>query len=199
MHVAAYAKTYVMLKKYGIEPVHFPEKHLAVVSLQGKLLLQAAKKEIERLLSSPRNSDASVLLDNFRNPERTLQTSEVVSFAVSPLRIRRSGSTWENWSLAGKRIAIAPASALSRELLSNPDLRDATIVAYFDRDSILHGKSINNVPILPYSAIPETAPDFILVAAPEHHKNDIVLTITSHLGDPSRVAALDISTCETSS
>lgn len=47
-HVGAYAKTYSMLEKYGFPPVHFPEKHLAVVSLQGKLLLQAAKDEIGR-------------------------------------------------------------------------------------------------------------------------------------------------------
>lgn len=195
-HIAAYARTYVTLKRYGLQAVHFPEKHLAVVSLQGKMLLQASKAEIERLSNSARDPAPQLELKDFRRTAHNSLMAKTASFTVAPLRICHPDAAWENWSLAGKRIALAPACAQSRALLADPSLHEAEIVACFDRDAVLHGKALDGIPILPYSSILEEAPDFILVAAPEHHMNDIVRTVASNLGSTSCVAAFSASICE---
>ncbi|MBZ0105891.1 MAG: radical SAM protein [Sulfuricella denitrificans] len=186
-HIAAYAKTYLMLEKHGLEAIHFPEKHLAVVSLQGKVLLQSAKAEIERLRKERKNVEGHLLLEDFRESGNSVATGEVASFTVSPLRIRQSGQEWQTLSLAGKRLALAPACTLSRQLLASPELDGAEIVGFFDRDAVLHGKFVDGIKVSPYSALQGLSPDMVVVAAPEHHRYDIARTILAQLNDSTPV------------
>lgn len=184
-HIAAYAKTYVMLKKHGLESVHFPEKHLAVVSLQGKLLLAAAKQEIAHL-GQDKAIPATLALKDFRKAGkaadaiRTAQM-ETANLAVSPLRIRHAGEGWKPLSLANKRVVLAPACVMSRQLLSHPDLQGAKVVGFLDRDKVLHGKRIDGIQVLPYSAIGELHPDHVFVAAPEHHCESIAQAVAEQV------------------
>lgn len=194
-HIAAYAKTYVMLEKHGLRAIHFPEKHLAVVSLQGKLLLQSAKEEISRLRGEASPLSTHLLLDDFRNPSSIGQIDAVTELTISPLRIRRPGQEWRPVSLAGKRVALAPACTLSRQLLANPELHEAEVVGFFDRDTVLHGKVIDGVTVAPYSDLASLAPDFIIVAAPEHHRRNIARTLSNNLVGASHVAVLVPSGC----
>lgn len=188
-HIAAYAKTYVMLERHGLRPVHFPEKHLAVVSLQGKMLLQAAIQEIDRL--KKRAPVPNLLLDNFRSPQNVSTNDDVTFIAVSPLRIRKPGQDWQPLSLAGKRLALAPACTLARQLRASPELREAEIIGFLDRDAVLHGKMIDGVMVASYSDLSSLSPDLVVVAAPEHHRYNIARTVSDDgVGGTSRVAVL---------
>lgn len=194
-HVVAYAKTYLMLEKHGLEAIHFPEKHLAVVSLQGKVLLQSAKTEIARLRNSGKSAPESLLLEDFRDDGSAQSAGGVTNFTVSPPRTRQSGQDWQALSLAGKRLALAPACTMSRQLLASAELDGAEVVGFFDRDAVLHGKIIDGVKVSPYSALQELSPDMVVVAAPEHHRYDIARVVSSSLGDASRVVVFEISDC----
>lgn len=196
-HIAAYAKTYITLQKHGLEAIHFPEKHLAVVSLQGKMLLEAAKKEISRLKQEMPQPSPQLQLENFRAPLGKFTTPEVTTLTLSPLRIRYSGNDWQVLSLANKRIALAPACTLSRQLLTDPELLGAEVVGFFDRDSVLHGKQIDGITVLPYSDLPAQSPDFIVIAAPEHHQHNIAQTVAKYAGEIPCIAILETSTDRT--
>ncbi|WP_168734295.1 radical SAM protein [Pseudothauera nasutitermitis] len=190
-HVAAYAKTYLMLEKHGLNAVHFPEKHLAVVSLQGKMLLESAKAEIARSRKGPRHPTINLRLENFRDADGARAAGEAAGFSVSPLRIRPPGQDWQAISLAGKRLALAPACTLARRLLAHPELAGAEIVGFFDRDTVLHGKQIDGVTVYPYAQLAEQAPDLVIVAVPEHHRKDIAATVAKHLDRAAEIAVFE--------
>lgn len=190
-HIAAYAKTYLMLEKHGLEAIHFPEKHLAVVSLQGKLLLEAAKTEIARLRKNPNLAATHLRLGDFRDTAGTMGVDEVIGLSVSPLRTRAPGQDWQAISLAGKRLAIAPACTLARHLRAHTELDEAEIIGFFDRDTVLHGKQIDGLTVFPYADLMSLSPDMIVVAAPEHHRYDIARTVSEYLDSDSRVVVLE--------
>ncbi len=179
-HVSAYAKTYLML-----------EKHLAVVSLQGKLLLQAAKEEIERLRSERKSTSAYLELVDFRDVRPAQPAVETTALAVSPLRIRVPGGDWQSISLKGKRVVLAPACVLARQLLADPELSEAEVVGFLDRDAVLHGKEIEGVKVFPYAELAKLMPDLVIVATPEHHRQAITQTVSNHLGANTNVAVLE--------
>ncbi|MEI7429027.1 MAG: radical SAM protein [Betaproteobacteria bacterium] len=195
--IDAYAKTYLLLEKHGMEAVHFPEKHLAVVSLQGKLLLQAAKEEISHL-RKPTKPSASVQLKlkDFRglvDTKSTVETNDSIpQLALSPLRIFTPGQEWHPFSLQGKRIALAPACTLSRYVRALPELAEASIVGFFDRDTTLHGKCIDGVEVFPYNALSSMSPDIVIVAAPKHHRYNIARTVSENHFDFNQVVVLTI-------
>lgn len=196
-HIAAYAKTFVMLQKHGLEAIHFPEKHLAVVSLQGKILLEAAKTEISRLRQSAPQSSAQLRLENFRTHLSKTQVPKAAALTVSPLRIRHPGSEWQVLSLRKKRVALAPACTLSRQLLTNPELLEAEIIGFFDRDPVLHGKKIDGITVHPYADLSVQSLDFIVIAVPEHHQNNIAQTVTTFAGETTCILILKGSTDRT--
>ena len=189
-HVSAYAKTYCMLENHGLKAVHFPEKHLAVVSLQGKLLLQAAKEEIEHQRSERKSTSAHLKLVDFRDDRQAQPFSEATELAVSPLRIRAPGGDWQPTSLKGKRVVLVPACVLARQLLAHPELGDAEVLGFLDRDTVLHGKTIDGVTVFPYAELPRLEPDLAIVAAPEHHRQAIASTVAQHLGANADIAFL---------
>ena len=102
---------------------------------------------------------------------------EPPSFSTMPLRIKAPNQDPEPWSLRGKRVLLAPACPLTTALLADPDIREAHILGFLDRDQVLHGKSIQGVPVYGYHEIPDLAPDVILVAPPKQHKADILKTL----------------------
>lgn len=190
-HVSAYAKTYLMLEKYGLKAVHFPEKHLAVVSLQGKLLLQAAKDEIERLRSERKSASAHLELIDFRNSRPEQLSGTATDIAVSPLRIRPPGENWQPTSLKDKRVVLAPACVLARHLSAHQELGEAEVIGFLDRDAVLHGKKIDGVTVFPYADLAKLKPDLVIVAAPEHHRQAIANTVSAHLVENSRLAIFE--------
>ncbi len=198
-HVSAYAKTYCMLEKHGLKAVHFPEKHLAAVSLQGKLLLQAAKDEIKRLRSDRKPPAADLELADFRDARPASSASDAaktVELAVSPLRLRIPGGDWQPTSLKGKRLALAPACVLSRQLLAHPELSKAEVVGFLDRDPVLHGKKIDGVTVYPYAELAGLAPDLVIVAVPEHHRQAIAGTVSAQIETNTSVVVFDGIFCD---
>ncbi len=193
--VTAYAKTYLMLEKHGLEAIHFPEKHLAVVSLQGKMLLKLAKTEIARLRKETSSTASQLYLKDFRSSTVAVAQgtapANTTELAVSPLRIRPPGQDWQTVSLIGKRLALAPACTMARQLLAHSDLANAEIVGFFDRDAVLHGKQIDGMEVFPYAALSSLAPDLVIVAAPKHHRYNIAHTVSGSLGETSTIAVFE--------
>lgn len=190
-HIQAYAKTYLMLEKHGVRAIHFPEKHLAVVSMQGKMLLQAAKDEIARLRKTRAGSETLRLVDFRDGAPGAASTAQPSQLALAPLRIRQPGEPWRPVDLSGKRIALAPACVLSRKLLASGELSGADVVGFFDRDTVLHGKQIDGVTVYPYAQLAEQAPDLVIVAVPEHHRRDIAATVAKHLDRATEIVVLE--------
>jgi len=190
-HISAYARTWLMLEKHGLRPVHYPEKHLAVVSLQGKMLLQAAKDEITRLRKSRSDSQTLHFIDFRNNTNTATGADQYTSLALAPIRIRQPDNVWRKAELAGKRVALAPACVLSRKLLSSDELADAQVIGFFDRDTVLHGKQIDGVTVYPYVQLADQKPDLVIVAVPEHHRKDIAATVAKHRNSATEIAILE--------
>ena len=183
--VRAYARTYELLDKHGIQAVHFTEKHLGNVSPQGRLLLEMARGSIRKLETGRKPSDG-LYLGDFRNGEQE-PLADHVGFACRPLRVfGRAGEA--SWDLKGRRILIAPACALSVPLLKDPEVLSGEIVGILDRDPVLQGKRVEGFPVHGYEAIGSLAADVILVAAPSHHRQAILGSIRRHMSGGEQVA-----------
>ncbi len=188
-HIAAYTKMYLLLKKHGLEAGHFTENHLAAVCQQGKNLMDNVLSEINKFASS---DIPDLILNNFREGEKEKSASILPAyFDTMPLRIKIANENPEPWSLNGKRVVIAPACHLSRNLLSDSDIRESNILGILDRDTILQGKSIDGITIHGYDAIPELDPEVILVASPEQHRADILQTLTRYTDKGTRIAVFN--------
>jgi uncharacterized Fe-S cluster-containing radical SAM superfamily protein len=186
-HVAAYAKMYALLKKHGMNAVHYTEGHLATCSLHGRILMERVLSEIDRYEI---NEAPGIMLKDFRQDEQAAFT-EPLSFSTMPLRIRAPHRDPEPWSLRGKRVLLAPAYPLTTGLLSDQDIKEAHILGFIDRDQVLHGKSIQGVPVYGYHEIPGLAPDVILVAPPKQHKTDILKTLAKHAAKDTCIAVFE--------
>jgi pyruvate-formate lyase-activating enzyme len=186
--IAAYAKMYNLLKKHGIEPVHYSTGHLALVSVQGKILLDRVIKEIED--TAPSSYPPDLILGNFRRKEKTAPIRTAL-FDTQPLRTIKDGQTRKPWSLQGKRVLLAPACPQSVALLSDPEIRAGRLIGFLDRDRMVQGKTIQGIVIHGYEAIPDLAPDVILVASPVQHQSDIVGKLARHAGESVQVAVLN--------
>lgn len=191
-HVSAYAYTYVTLAKHGTPPTHFPEKHLAVVSLQGKLLLQAAKDAITRLERKPSKAPIPIIIHDQRSEESTPAIDGARDFQPDPPRVRHTNGHWEPISLAGKRVALAPAGVLARRLLADGTLLGADVIGIFDRDKVLHGKQIDGITVFPHTALSAAQPDVVIVAAQDHNRLPIVQEIVARIGGSSKVLVLTL-------
>ena len=186
-HINAYAKLFILLKKHGLIAEHFAERHLANVSRQGKMLLDQALKAIEALEKKSAKNIPSIRLDDFREKNLLVTSDPLPIMTLQPLRIRKQGGTWENYSLEGKTILIAPACKKAKELLEDNEIRKGEVVGFLDRDTVLHGKSIEGVPIFPYSVLASVKPDVIIVAAPTLLVETISATIKTEVGDRSKI------------
>jgi hypothetical protein len=186
--IAAYVKMYSLLKKHGIQAVHYTTGHLALVSLQGKTLLNRVLKEIEATV--PTSYPVDLILENFRQKEPT-ETIRTASFHTSPLRITHPDQTAGAWSLLGKRVLLAPACPQSIALLSDSEIRTSLLLGFLDRDRAVQGKTIQEIAIHGYEALPDLAPDVILVASPLQHQDDIVRKLVHCTGESTQIVVLN--------
>jgi hypothetical protein len=76
-------------------------------------------------------------------------------------------------------------------LLSDPEIRAGRLIGFLDRDRMVQGKTIQGIVIHGYEAIPDLAPDVILVASPVQHQSDIVGKLARHAGESVQVAVLN--------
>ncbi|MGC8490160.1 MAG: radical SAM protein [Syntrophobacteraceae bacterium] len=183
--IAAYAKMYNLLKKHGIDPVHYTTGHLALVSVQGRILLDRVMKEIER--TAPANSQPDILIRDFRHQEEMSQL-RITRFDTLPLRIFGDAHDAAPWSLRGKQVLLAPACPKAVALLSDPEIQAGRLLGFLDRDRMIHGKSIQGMTIHGYEAISSLAPDVIIVASPPQHQADIVGKLAAYAGKNIEVA-----------
>ncbi len=188
-HIAAYTKMFLLLKKHGLEAGHFTENHLAAVCQQGKILMDRVLSETNKSAS---NDIPDLVLKNFREGEKEKSASTLSAyFDTTPLRIKTPNENPEPWSLNGKRVVIAPACHLAKDLLNDTDIRTGNILGFLDRDPVLQGKSIEGIPIHGYDSIPDLDPEVILVASPDQHRNDILQTIARYTTTAARIAILN--------
>ena len=186
-HIAAYTKMYALLRKHGVNAVHYTEGHLATCSLHGKILMERVLSEINKYYI---NEAPSLILKDFRQDEQAAFI-EPLSFSTMPLRIKTPNQDPEPWSLRGKRVLLAPACPLTTALLADPDIREAHILGFLDRDQVLHGKSIQGVRVYGYQEISALAADVILVAPPKQHKADILKIITKNSNKNTCIAVFE--------
>jgi len=191
-YIEAYAKMYLLMQKHGLAPTHYSETHLAAVCKQGLALMEKVRMRIKKTSMANDLNAPSLLLKDFRLNENSA-VIRASSFYTKPLRIQLLNQDPLPWSLLGKRVLLAPACALSTSLLADPDIRQANLVGFLDRDSVLQGKSIEGIPIYDYKAIPALEPEIILIAAPEQHQRDILQTVAKYFRQaPCNVAVRQI-------
>ncbi len=182
--IAAYAKMYNLLKKHGLNATHYTYGHLALICKEGKSLLDKVLSEIEK---------ASVFQAASQAPEgeggrRQTASSHTAFFDVQPLQKMNPPSGAAPWSVAGKRIVLAPACPRSADLAKDGDISRARIIGFLDRNAVLQGKTIEGIPIVGYAALSELEPDIVLVAAPQQHQADIEKQIVQSAKPGTQIA-----------
>jgi len=171
-HIEAYARLYILLKKHGIEPLHFYKQHLAPTVKFGKELLDKVLSRIEELKLGVSLDDPDLHLPDFRKGSLEKVDASYITFSTDPLVHKLSDGSLEPWSLAGKRVLLAPVCKRTRDLLPKSGIREAEILGFIDRSPVVQEKRVEGFPVFGYDAIPEA--DFILVAGPEQHHSDII-------------------------
>jgi len=189
-HIAAYAKMFGLMKRHGLTAGHFTENHLATVCEQGKILMENALLEINKCLTDDARFPPDLMLTDFRYNGKSVSIDPAY-FDTTPLRITMPNQNPTPWSLAGKRVVLAPACSLSSALLTDPEIRKSQIVGFLDRDSVLQGKSIEGIAIHGYDAIPALDPEVILVASPKQNRADILRTVAKYASQAARIVVLD--------
>jgi uncharacterized Fe-S cluster-containing radical SAM superfamily protein len=187
-HIAAYAKMYGLMRKHGLNGVHYTDTHLAAVGQPGKLLMEKVRSEINR---STNHNSPDLILKDFRQEERAISSIEPASFMTMPLRIKTPHQNFEPWSLLGRRVLLGPACSLTSALLEDPDIKKGQLIGFLDRDPVLHGKSIEGIPIYGYEAIPDLDPEVILIASPEQHQADILQTLNKYTKQTVGIVVLE--------
>jgi uncharacterized Fe-S cluster-containing radical SAM superfamily protein len=184
-----YAKLFWLLRKHGLEPVHYNDTHLAAISPQGRLLMDSVRQEIARTAPSKSIQDEDLLLCDFRTPAEA-EALPVQTFTLDPLRFEGLSVLNEPGSLSGLRVMIAPTSPASKALLDVPEIQSAQILGFLDRDPILWGKQVGGVPIYGYQAVTDLAPDIVLAVPPQQHRTEILNTLSLACREATRIAAL---------
>ena len=187
--IGAYAKMYLLLKKHGIEAFHYYKEAIATVCQEGRDIMNQVLSAIEIHNSVTPLGVPDLIFKDFRNRE-PMVGSEPDKFSIAPLELRTNGGSSEGWSLAGKRILLAPACPLTRELLSDPEIQRADWIGFIDRNPIQQGKSIDGRTIYSYEAIPSMGVDVVLVAPPEKHRIDILDAIARNAPVGIQIAEL---------
>lgn len=163
-HILAYAKTYLMLEKHGLKPVHYAEKHLGPASQHGINLLKMAKEKIETLTLKKKNAESLQLVDFRTNKVDDGESQSYLQFRLSPKLEIKTEDGWKSPNLKGKTIAIAPASPRIKDFLDGITAAGGEVLGIFDLDKVLHGKVIEGVTVYPYTAGEELDPDVVFIA-----------------------------------
>ncbi len=178
--INAYAKLYHLLKKHGLEAIHYTEGHLAKISRPGKLLLQKTLERCQQL--EPRSVDAekqrTLHLNDFRMVHDA-PTALVESFSLSDGRIVASG---ENLDLSNKRVAIVPATEATRSLLKIVKACGPASINFVDASTLLQGKKVDGHEIMPYEGLPDLKPDVVLALPPDQHRAAILAQLERSMG-----------------
>jgi hypothetical protein len=95
----------------------------------------------------------------------------------------------EHWKAEGPSIALAPAGRFARSLLSHTALREAHLVAFFDRAPAGPGASCDGRPVHAYGELHQLNPDYVLVASPVL-EDEIVSAIQAEGFPASRIVRL---------
>ena len=175
-----------MLKKHGIDAGHFEENHLANYSRHGQILLQRVKEEIKRLESKTNFNLPGVLLKDFRLDERYFGVDPEY-FSTNPLMVLNGDMESKPYSVKGKKVVIVPTCYMSKALLSEPEIQEAEIAGFVDRDTVLQGKNIEGIKVYGYEAIKELKPDVILVASHEQHHQSILKQVSECAGKGTKI------------
>jgi Radical SAM superfamily len=183
-----YAKLYWLLRKHGLDPVHYNDTHLAAISRQGRMLMERIRSEISRTAPGAASLVPELRLPDARNPHGD-EAEPVQTFTLHPLRFGNPGAP-EDGTLEGLRVLIAPTSPASIALLDEPALQSAQILGFLDRDPVLWEKRVRGLPIYGYQAIEELDPDLILAVPPDQHRTDILRTLAAASDPRIRIAAL---------
>jgi len=181
--IAAYAKMYSLLVKNGINVVHYTIGHLAAVCLQGQTLMEKVMQKIEEVMSS---DNSTPILQGFIKDDDHIGPKPAL-FSTDPLCLMPVEQEQQSWSVAGKRILLAPACPLSIALLNDTDIGKDNIIGFLDRDCIIQGKTIQDKTIYGYDKIAELAPDLIMIAVPGQHREDIVREITQYTNEDEEI------------
>lgn len=187
-HVDAYAKTFLLLKKHGLQAFHFSKSFLSVVVQEGRDLMQQTLQRIDELEAKNTIDEQLLHLVDFRNGD-PLELDPPSYFVTHPLRLKNDSADEKPWPLTNKKVLIAPATPLSSSLLDDPSIRDSNFLGFLDRSSALQGKNVNGHLVYPYESISELSPDIILVASP-FHQDDILNTLAKHNNGRIQIAAL---------
>ena len=187
--IEAYAKLYLLLKKHGIEAFHYFREAIATFSHEGREIMDRVLSAIDTQSVKVKLGVPDLVFKDFRNRE-PLVPSKPDEFSINPLLLKTNGRSSKGWSLAGKRILLAPACPRTRELLSDPQIQQAEWIGFVDRNPIQQGKMIEGRSIYSYEAIPSVGVDVILVASPEKHRVDILDAISRNAPIGVKIAEL---------
>jgi hypothetical protein len=188
--IEAYATLYLLLNKHGIEAFHYYKEAIATVSQEGRDIMNRILSAIERKSSITTRGVPDLILRDFRNREPLVKT-EPGKFSINPLRLRKNGDLSKEWSLAGKRVLLAPACKLTQKLLADAEIQRADWIGFIDRNPIQQGKVIEGREIFSYQGIPSLNVDVILVVSPEKHRFDILEAIARNAPSNVHIAELD--------
>lgn len=169
LHIEAYAKTFLLFEKYGVQAVHYAEKHLAPASRHGILLLQMVKKRIAELR---RIYPSDGKLRDFRLPDdggHALDSSHESSSGMVVL----DGTLLKAWdnhleqlvdlSSKVKSVVLAPASPTVLDFVGWCRNQGIDVVGIADRDSTLIGKQIGGIKVISYQQINDVSFDGVMV------------------------------------
>jgi len=105
--------------------------------------------------------------------------------------LKRHGEPPQSWSLAEKRILLAPACPLTQKLLRDPEIKKADWIGFIDRNPVLQGKKIEGLSIYSYESIASMEVDAILVVPPEKHRLDILDMVARCSPDGVQIAEFE--------
>jgi radical SAM protein with 4Fe4S-binding SPASM domain len=78
-------------------------------------------------------------------------------------------NSWvETWKTTHARIVVAPGSQRMAKLLTTTRLRESNLLAFCDMNPLLHGTSLEGIPIKSYQAIDALKPNAILIYSALH-------------------------------
>jgi hypothetical protein len=184
--IKAYVKLFNILKKHGIEAVHYTEGHLAKISKPGRLLLNKIYAELDKStridLLKIREHDYhdSLYLVDSRNVSEKVDPNKYFKYSRKTSKILNSKGEVVNFNILNRNLLIAPASPLASSLLASELIKQNNVRGFLDRNKILIGKFIEGAPICSYEQIRELDAEIILVYPPAQHREAIIKSVLNY-------------------
>lgn len=168
LHIEAYAKTFLLFEKYGVQVVHYTEKHLAPASRHGILLLQMVKMriaELRRVYPSDGKLRDFRLGDGGQPPASSEGSSSAMVVLDGGLLKARDNHKEQLVDLSSKvkSVVLAPASPRVLDFVGWCRNQGIDVVAIADRDLTLIGKQIGGIKVISYQQINDMPFDGVMV------------------------------------